>query len=124
MRQRNATLLTLLLGAGLLLSGCYQAQITTDRTAGDTVVEKKWAASYLNGLVPATLDVSDDCPNGIAGAERDFPFLNGLVGVVTLGIYLPQNITVTCAADGTMSTAFPPDAPTAPPVAARPAAGP
>jgi hypothetical protein len=124
MRTRHSILYALLLGCSLLLTGCYQAQVTTNRTDGDTVVEKKWAASYLNGLVPATLDVSDECPNGIAAAERDFPFLNGLVGAVTLGIYLPQNITVTCAAGGAMSTALPPDAPTAPPVAGRPAAGP
>lgn len=80
-----------------VLPGCYQAQVTTDRTAGETVVHKKWASSYLNGLVPAKLDVSNDCPNGIAAAERKFTFLNGLVSTLTLGIYLPHDVQVTCA---------------------------
>jgi hypothetical protein len=84
-----------------VLPGCYQAQVTTDRTAGETVVHKKWASSYLNGLVPAKLDVSNDCPNGIAAAERKFTFLNGLVSTLTLGIYLPHDVKVTCAASST-----------------------
>jgi len=94
----------LLVAALLLLPGCYQAQITTDRTPSDTVVEEKWVASYLNGLVPAKVDVSEDCPNGIAAAQRNFSFLNGLVSTVTLGIYLPHTVVVTCAADQSMAT--------------------
>ena len=90
-------LLPILILLLFVLPGCYQAQVTTDRTAGETVVHKKWASSYLNGLVPAKLDVSNDCPNGIAAAERKFTFLNGLVSTLTLGIYLPQNVRVTCA---------------------------
>lgn len=93
---RSALLLSAVL---LLLPGCYQAQITTDRAPSDTVVEEKWVASYLNGLVAAKVDVSEDCPDGIAAAERNFSFLNGLVSTITLGIYLPHTVTITCAAN-------------------------
>jgi hypothetical protein len=105
----------LLLVALLLLPGCYQAQVTTDRTPGDTIVQEKWVSSYLNGLVPATMDVSNECPAGIAAAERNFSFLNGLVSAVTLGIYLPHTVTVTCAAGQSMSTE--PRPASAPPIA-------
>ncbi len=90
--------------------------MTTGKAPSSTVVEEKWEPSYLYGLVPAEIDVSDECPNGIASAERDFPFLNMLVNTLTLGIYLPQHVTVTCAADGSMSAgAAPPARPFSPP---------
>lgn len=96
-----------LLLACLCMSGCYQAQVTTNRSAGDTVVEKKWASSFILGIVPATVDVSDQCPNGIASAERKYSFLNMLVGGLTLNLYLPQTVRVTCAAGGSMSQTVP-----------------
>jgi len=95
-----------LLVACVALTGCYQARMTTSNPAGDTVVEERWAPSYLGGLVPATIDVTDDCPSGIASAEREFTFPNMLVSALTLGIYLPQHVTVTCASGGTMSSAL------------------
>ena len=98
-------LLPAVLATCLLFSGCYQAQMTTGKAPSNTVVEKKWAPSYLYGLVGAEIDVSDECENGIASAERKFTFPNLLVNTLTLGIYLPQNVTVTCAADGSMSAA-------------------
>lgn len=108
MQSTTSILLLSALTACLLFTGCYQAKITTDKTPGDTVVQKKWAPSFLNGLVPATIDVSDECPNGIASAERNIPFVNGLVNTLTLGVYLPQNVKVTCAAGGPMSAALGP----------------
>ena len=96
-------LLSLLLVACLGLTGCYQAKVTTNRPAGDTVVEKKWASSFIGGLVPAKIDVSDQCQNGISSAERKFRFVNMLVGSFTLGIYYPQTVKVTCASGGTAS---------------------
>lgn len=99
-----------LLACCLLLTGCYQARMTTGKEASNTVVEKKWASSFIYGLVPARVDVSNECPNGIASAERIFSFPNMLVNTLTLGIYLPQSVKVTCAAEGPMSTSLsPPD---------------
>lgn len=95
--------LPILLAFCLLLTGCYQAQMTTGKDASNTVVQEKWASSFLYGIVPAQIDVSNECSNGIASAERKFSFPNMLVNTLTLGIYLPQNVTVTCAAEGSMS---------------------
>ena len=98
-------LFSLALGACLLLSGCYQAKMTTGKPASSTVVQESFAPSFIGGLVPATIDVTDECRNGIASAERNLSFVNMLVGTLTLGIYYPQNVTVTCAAGPGMSDA-------------------
>lgn len=97
--------LPIFLASCLLLTGCYQARMTTGKEPSNTVVEKGWAPSFIYGLVPARVDVSQECPNGIASAERKFSFPNLLVNTLTLGIYLPQSVTVTCAAEGSMSAA-------------------
>lgn len=98
-------LLPLVLASCLLFTGCYQAQMTTGKEASDTVVEEPWAPSFLYGLVPAEIDVSDECTNGIAMAEREMSFLNMVVSGLTVSLFTPQNVTVTCAADGAMSDA-------------------
>ena len=109
MRSTSKLILPALLAACLVLAGCYQAKMTTNKEPGNTVVEKKWASSYIYGIVPAEVDVSDQCPNGVASAEREISFLNGLVSQLTVGIYLPQTVTVTCAAGGAMSHATTPE---------------
>jgi hypothetical protein len=83
---------------GLVLSGCYHQVIQTGRTPGTTVVKKPWTATWLWGLVPASpIDVTSNCPGGIATVETKQSFMNGLVGGLTLGIYTPRDVTVTCA---------------------------
>ena len=106
MRTASTILTTCALACTLVLSGCYQAQVTTNKPAGNTVVEEGWAPSYLMGLVPASVDVSNQCPNGISSATREYSFPNLLVSVLTIGIYAPQNVTVTCASES-MSSGVP-----------------
>ena len=87
-----------LLGA----AGCYHAVVETGRQPAPTVVERPWVNTFVFGLVPApVIDVSAQCPGGIARVETQQTFLNGLVGVLTFGIYTPQSATITCAASRT-----------------------
>jgi len=89
---------SLVLALGLLLSGCYHQVVQTGRTPGPTTVEKPWTATWLWGIVPATpIDVTQNCPGGIATVETKTTFMNGLVGALTLGIYTPRDVKVTCA---------------------------
>jgi hypothetical protein len=111
MRSTSKFFLSLLLIGCVGLTGCYQAKVTTNKSAGNKVVEKKWASSFVYGLVPAEVDVSDQCSNGIASAQRKFSFVNMLVNGLTFGLYLPQNVTVTCAS-GSMAHAVPSQNPT------------
>lgn len=106
MQSASKFFLPLLLIACLGLTGCYQAKVTTNKSPGNKVVEKKWASSFIYGIVPAEVDVSNQCPNGISSAERKFSFVNGLVTQLTLGLYMPQSVKVTCAS-GSMSSATP-----------------
>ncbi|HEX6316537.1 MAG TPA: Bor family protein [Gemmatimonadaceae bacterium] len=83
---------------GLVLSGCFHQVVQTGRTPGPTVVKKPWTATWLWGIVPAKpIDVTQDCPGGIATVETKQTFMNGLVGALTIGIFTPRDVTVTCA---------------------------
>ena len=94
-----------LLGA----AGCYHAVVETGRQPAPTVVEKPWVNTFVFGLVPApVIDVSAQCPGGIAKVETQQTFLNGLVGALTLGIYTPQSATITCAVPRTGALPTPP----------------
>ena len=83
------------------LSGCYHTKITTGKTPSDTVIDKPWAMSFVAGLIPPEeLDVSRECPNGVAIVETELSFMNMLVSVITFNIVSPMHLTVTCAAGG------------------------
>ena len=80
---------------------CWHAIINTGRAESSTVVEKPWASSFVYGLVPPDpLDVSSQCKSGVAKVETVHSFLNGLVQFLTIGIYTPIDIKVTCAGAG------------------------
>ncbi len=84
-----------------MLSGCYHVQVNTGKAPSDTVIDIPFATSLINGLVPPkVVETAEDCPAGVALVESKLSFVNLLVGAVTLGIYTPMHITVTCADDG------------------------
>ena len=79
-------------------TACFHQSYQSGLTPSATVVEKPFVATWLWGLVPAKpVDVRQSCPSGVATVETEQSFVNGLVGVVTLGIYTPQRLRVTCA---------------------------
>ena len=82
-----------------LFSGCYNAQVLTDRTPSNVVIDQPWALSFVYGLIPPTpIDASETCKDGIAKVETKLSFLNQVVNGVTFGLITPMHITVTCAA--------------------------
>lgn len=83
-------------------TACYHAVVETGRPAGTTVIQKPWVNTFVFGLVAAQpIDVTTQCPGGVARVETQQTFVNGLVSLVTLGIYTPQSATITCAAGRT-----------------------
>lgn len=79
-------------------SGCYHQTFQTGMAAGPTVIDKPFVPGWLWGLVPNTeVDVRRECPMGVAVVETETSFVNGLVSAVTLGIFTPQHVRVTCA---------------------------
>jgi hypothetical protein len=89
----------LLAGLVLLNTGCYHATVETGATPSAETVEKSWASSWIYGLVPpSVVSTAQKCTSGVAKVETQLPFVNMLVGVLTLGIYTPMSIKATCAA--------------------------
>lgn len=100
MRKRWVTASLLVLST----AGCFHQVVNTGRTPGTTVVDKPWVSTWLWGLVAAQpIDARQACPSGVAVITTEQSFVNSLVGIVTLGIYTPQHVTVTCASGGTAS---------------------
>ena len=82
----------------LATSACFHQVVRTGRPASQTVVDKPWVNTWLWGLVAAhPLEVSQQCRSGTASIETETSFVNGLVGALTLGIYTPQHVRITCA---------------------------
>lgn len=82
-----------------ILSGCYHATVTTGATPSTEVVEQRFASGWVFGLVPpSTIETASKCTSGVAQVETQLSFVNQLVGLLTLGIYTPMSIKVTCAA--------------------------
>ena len=68
---------------------------------GNRVPVRAWAASWIGGLVPpSTVETAAQCPDGVARVETQISFLNALVAALTLSIFTPMNIKVTCADGG------------------------
>lgn len=99
--MRRIGRLMLLVGAVAAGAGCHHATIDTGATPSPQTIEKAWASGWIYGLVPpGTVETASRCPNGVARVETKLSFLNQLVGALTLGIYTPMAIKVTCAAAG------------------------
>jgi hypothetical protein len=82
----------------LLSAGCYHASIESGMKPGTNKIEEEWASGWAWGLVgPQPIEAQSKCTNGLSRVETEHSFLNGLVGAVTLGIYTPMHLTVTCA---------------------------
>ncbi|MEO8336271.1 MAG: hypothetical protein ABI664_14930 [bacterium] len=79
-------------------AACYHATVETGLTPNAQTIEKGWAAGWLYGLVPpSTVETAAKCPNGVAKVETQLSFGNQLANLLTIGIYTPMEIKVTCA---------------------------
>lgn len=82
----------------LLSAGCYHASIESGMKPGNEKIEKEWAASWVFGLVPPEpIEAQSKCATGVSKVETEHSFLNALVGLLTIQIYTPMHLTVTCA---------------------------
>ena len=98
MKHKTSRLLIAIIPIGL---ACYHATIETGRTPSPQVIEEAFASAWVYGLVPPkTVETASQCPNGVARVETQLTFVNQLVGFLTIGIYTPMHIRVTCAASG------------------------
>ena len=86
------------LAASLSITACFHQVVQTGLAAGTPVVEKAWVSTWLWGLVAAApIDVRTQCRSGVATVETQQSFGNGIASILTLGIWSPQNVRITCA---------------------------
>ena len=79
-------------------SACFHQVVQTGRTPGTTVVHKPWVATWVLGLVAAQpIDVSKECPNGVATVETQMSFPNAIATILVGLIYDPRDVKITCA---------------------------
>ena len=99
--------INLTLVAACFLFGCYHATVVTGLKPSTETIEESFAASWIYGLVPpSTVATEAKCPNGVAKVETQLSFVNQFVGFLTLGIYTPMEIKVTCAEKSTSSLRY------------------
>jgi hypothetical protein len=81
-----------LLGA----NGCFRTTVV-DRHVPRTAKHEEWSASYFWGLAgDPEFDVRRHCGSGAAGVQAGGnPLASGLT-LLTLGIYVPRVVVVTC----------------------------
>jgi hypothetical protein len=90
---------------GLLTTGCFHSVIDTGLQPGPVGYEEEWETAWLIGAVPARVDATEACRGPWARVETQQSFLNGIVTVLTLGIYSPHQVEVTCARSGARASA-------------------
>jgi hypothetical protein len=66
-----------------------------DRDHANVVYDRK--AFFVWGLAPTKeVDVATHCPYGVAAIREETTFVDGLLGLVTLGIYQPRSSWYYC----------------------------
>lgn len=80
-----------------LLGGCYTVSYNT-RLAGSETYRQDRGDFFFWGLVgEKTIDMKAMCPEGVSRWKSEQTFVDTLLAVVTLGIYIPRHVTVECA---------------------------
>ena len=98
MSRHNRLLATTAL---VVCAGCYHATVQTGAAPSTEIIHQTFASGWVYGLVPPkTVDAQSRCQNGVSKVETQHSFVNELVAFLTLGIYTPMEIKVTCAAAG------------------------
>lgn len=86
-----------LLIMALALAACNHVYFIGDGTPGETHVQSN--AFFIAGLVgTARIDARAICPNGVAAIHTYETFGDGFLGAITLAIYTPRTVEITCAA--------------------------
>jgi len=85
--------------AGLALPGCYRATFI-DPNAMHAVEHREWTDFFLFGLAGhERMDVRSYCTGPVALVRTGANVGTAVVSVLTIGIYTPRVLYVTCAAE-------------------------
>jgi hypothetical protein len=93
----SLTIKTLILGGALCFApGCFKVQtLMPDTIPAET--HKQWVNGFFWGSVGGTVDAARYCGGRpVASVETKRSVGNYLIELVTLGIYTPSHVSVTC----------------------------
>ena len=86
--------------AFLSMAGCYTTTLQSGLPPAPPTVEydDKWHSGVVLGMAELSgpYDLQKICPNGWAQIKMETSFVNGVVELVTIGIYSPQTVTIRC----------------------------
>ncbi|MBK7584677.1 MAG: hypothetical protein IPI67_31385 [Myxococcales bacterium] len=86
----------------LATSGCYSTTIHNGKAVGEAPIEgdQRWHHGFVGGTAEASgpYQLAKICPEGWAEIKTHTSFGNGLLDVVSIGLYNPQTVDVKCAA--------------------------
>jgi hypothetical protein len=92
----------LVLFVALAATGCYTTTMRSGKPVGEAplAADDRWHSGFLGGTQEASgpYDLSQLCPDGWAEIRTKTSFGNGLVELLTVGVYNPQTVDVKCAA--------------------------
>jgi hypothetical protein len=84
-------------------SGCYKATFIQPKTVAG-VEHDEWTDFFVFGIVgEEQRDISGYCSTDVARVRTGGNFATGLVSFLTLGIYTPRKVYVTCTANAAAS---------------------
>lgn len=95
--KQKITKAAILLLIATSLTSCYVNTFSVGKGAQSNVSVSQWNHYLIEGLVP----LSQSDPKTLAGGASDYTvtiqhsFVNGLLEVITFGIYTPTTTTVT-----------------------------
>ena len=86
-------------GLIVVAEGCYEHTYTIGAGApAGPVVYGEWQSHWLAGLIgERTHELGELCPSGNATIHDEQTFWNGLISVLTTGIYTPTTVTIRCS---------------------------
>ena len=90
--------------AAFLLAGCATVTIRPDggaKTSGKPDYQKSKNYFFWGLAGEHTIAVASVCDNkGVEQVQSQYTFMNGFLGVITLGIYAPKTAKVWCVVEG------------------------
>ncbi len=83
--------------AALALAGCHVVRYDTGRPASPRVVTVPLDYFFWGLKGEHAVDLDAACPEGAARWETKATFTDKVLGVITLGIYVPRTAKIECA---------------------------
>jgi len=91
----------------LVLCGCAESAIREPRAPAGPA-ERAWAHTFLWGLVGSSeVDVRNYCAAPAARVKAGGDVLSTVLGIVSLGLYLPRVVVVECSRTGASASGAP-----------------